>query len=280
MRTWVAGGAAMVIVAAAAWYLGASTGGGVPAASPPTTPAAAPARSSPSGGGGRAAGGQGAREPDGAAVAPVTGGEASGATGSRSEKPFEVAVIPLADEPLARVNGVALTPARVFPPGVMRRGDELPKVAYDKFLDDAINRAVLVQEAERRGYADDPEFKRLVEQLRADIAGLPDLTQEQREWQVDELRGLALAEQVYRAEGIQPTRVTPEEVEAAYRAHAADYEWVRQRESLRGTSPEKIERRVRDQLRRDLQEPIARETRRRRDALAASLRSAASVQIP
>jgi hypothetical protein len=91
---------------------------------------------------------------------------------------------------------------------------------------------------------------------------------------------MALAEKVYRDAGILPRKVTAEEVDAYYRQHAADYEAVRRREAERGRTPEKIERRVKDEIRRDLQGPIAAETRRRREALAAELRRSANVQIP
>jgi hypothetical protein len=190
----------------------------------------------------------------------------------------ELAHIPSSNEPLARVNGVDLTPDKIFPPGVMRAGDQMPKVALDKFLEDAVNRAVLVQEAERRGLAEAPDFIKLVDDLRGDIAGMPNLSPEQQAWQLNELRDNALMDRVYREEGIVPRRLGPDEVETYYQAHASEYDWVRKREALKGSPPEKIERRIREEIRKDIQIPIKRELSRKRE-FSAALRKNATVEI-
>jgi hypothetical protein len=191
----------------------------------------------------------------------------------------ELAQIPLDNKPLARVNGVDLTPSKIFSPGVMRSGDKLPKVALDKFLEDAVNRAVVVQEAEKRGFAEAPDFIKLVDDLRGDVAELPDLTPEAREWQLNELRDMALMNRVFQEEGIVPRRLGPDEVEAYYQAHAAEYDWVRKRETLKGSTPEKIERRIREEIRKDIQIPIKQELSQKRDAFTAALRETANVEL-
>jgi len=279
-RDLMTAAAALALAAVAGWLFLARPGASVPPSGRASVGAAAtPAGRRAADGRGPGAsvmpeGGRGAAD---AAGGTARGGEGLGAPDSGRSA---AATMPLEDEPLALVNGVPLTMARVFPPGVMRAGDQMPRSTYEKFLDEAVNRAVVVQEAERRGYADTPEFKQLVGELRDDVAGLSNLSPEEREWQANELRELALADRLYREEGIVPRKVTPEEVDAYYRQHAAEYDWVRRREEARGATPERIERRVREEIRRDLQGPVGRETQQQREALARSLRDTARVEIP
>lgn len=191
----------------------------------------------------------------------------------------KLAAIPEAHKPFARVNGVDLTPDKVFPPGVMNAGDEMPDVALEKFVEDAVKRALVVQEAEKRGFATDPEFAKLVEDLRGDVESLPNLSAEEKAWQLAELRDQALMDRLLLEEGIVPRRLEPGEAQAYYQAHSAEYDWVRKREALKGTPEDKIERRVMDEVRKDLMIPIRQEYTARREAFTAELREGAEVEI-
>lgn len=192
---------------------------------------------------------------------------------------FEIASIPLGDAPLARVNGVDLTASKIFPPGVMRSGDRLPKIALDKFLEEAVNQALVVQEAEKRGYAEDPDFIKQLDEFREDVAGMPNLSPEERAWQFNELREMALMDRVFKEQGIVPQRLGNDEVEAYYQAHSSEYDWVRKREALKGSSPEKAELRVWAEIKKDLQIPIKRQLTQQRDEFTYSLLKQANVEL-
>jgi hypothetical protein len=177
------------------------------------------------------------------------------------------------------VEGSPLSLAQIFPPGAASPGDQFPRATLLRFIQDAVDRRVLVLEAERRGYADEGDFLRLMSELRQDVAELPHLTPAEREWQLNEMREMALADRLYREEGIVRRRVEPGTVEDYYRSHSAEYDWVRKREALKGASPEKIERRVKEEMRRDLEAPAKREARRQREELAARYRGSYQVEI-
>ena len=185
--------------------------------------------------------------------------------------------LPTNDLPLVKVNGVALTASQIFPPGTLQPGDELPQLTLDKFVEDAVERVLLVQEAERRGFSQDPAFLQYMEETRQDIEEFPNLTPEQRVWQFEELRAMALMHRLFEAEGIMPRRLDPAEVEAYYQAHSSEYDWVRKREQLKGTPPDQIERRVLTEVRRDLQIPIRREFNEKIEAYTESLRQKARI---
>jgi hypothetical protein len=180
---------------------------------------------------------------------------------------------------VAVIDGVALRAEEVFPAGTLGPGSRIPRETYRTLLEEAVKRRVVVREAERRGYADDPEFLRLMGELREDVSGQPGLTPAERDWQLRELRETALAGRLYREEGIGTRRVTPAEIDARYRERSAEYDWLRKREAARGSTPARIEYRVREQIRADLEAPLHEEALRLREELAARLRLSIPTEV-
>jgi hypothetical protein len=72
--------------------------------------------------------------------------------------------------------------------------------------------------------------------------------------------------------------VTDAEVQQYYENNSVEYEWLRERESVRGTKPEMIEMREREQIRRDLQDPRQREAVDKQQVYLDVLREKANIE--
>lgn len=182
-------------------------------------------------------------------------------------------------EPLAMVNDLPITAYDLFPPEVLEPGEVLPEQAYRAYLDQAIERKVLLDEARRLGMADTGTYRETIAEMEEDLQVLHNLNEEQRQWRLKHFSETVLVDSLYKAEGLIPRRVTKEEIEEYYGEHGDEYEWLRERERRKGSDPDKIEKRVRDMIKKDIKEPISRDMREKRSAFADSLRQKANIEI-
>ncbi len=160
----------------------------------------------------------------------------------------------------------------------MRPGEELPQLTLDKFVEEAVDRTLLVQEAQRRGIASDPALLQYIEELKTDLEEFDNLSPAQKAWQFEEMRDMAFTHRLFEQEGLIPRQIEATEIESYYQAHASEYEWVRKRERLKGTPEDQIERRVLAEVRKDLQIPIRRELAAKVEAFTDSLRRKAQIE--
>jgi len=201
-----------------------------------------------------------------------------GVSGKEPTAPEETVSLVKPEERSTRVNDTPVSVYDVIPPGTLKPGDELPEGAHRKFMDLAEDERLLVQEAQERGLADTPEYQAMVEDMREDLTEMSALSDEQRQWRLEHFSTMALINELYRQEGLMPQRVSGEEADRYYETRSDDYEWVRERETLKGTSPDKIERRVRQEMRRDRAVRLNKGLRERRRAYLESLRERADIE--
>lgn len=180
---------------------------------------------------------------------------------------------------IALVNGNPVSISDVLPPGVLQPGDSLPEAAYHKYLQNAVDQSLMLQEAGELGLMDTPEYQEMVEDMKNDLAELPGLSDEQKQWRLEDYSRMAVVQELYQREGLTPERINNEEVDTYYEAHNDEYEWLRKRENLKGSGTEKIERRVKMEIRRDLEAPRKKEVMEKRDAYLKSLRERADIEI-
>ena len=84
--------------------------------------------------------------------------------------------------------------------------------------------------------------------------------------------------ELYRQEGLIPERVSKEELDEYYETYSHQYEWVREREALKGRSPDQIERRIKKEMQRDLKALLNQDLKERRQAYIESLRQGADIR--
>jgi hypothetical protein len=183
------------------------------------------------------------------------------------------------EEALAVVDGIVITLDDLMPPGTLAAGEIMPREAYDKFLNKAIDDALLVGKAAEMGMADTEDFRELVEDMRKDLQEMPDLNEDDIAWRLDRFSKMALISDLYLREGLVPERVTREEVEDYYLSHGHEYDWVRKREGIKGSDPDRIERKVKEEIKRDLALPRNQEIRERREAYLEELRLQSDIRI-
>ncbi len=180
---------------------------------------------------------------------------------------------------VALVNGDPVSISDVLPPGVLQAGDSLPEAAYNTYLQKAIDQRLLLQEVRELGLMDTPEYQEMVEDMKDDLSELPGLTDEQKQWRLEDYSRMAVIQELYQREGLSPERIKDEEVDTCYEAHNDEYEWLRKRENLKGSSPEKVERMVKMEIKRDLEAPRKKEVMEKRNAYLESLRERADIEI-
>jgi len=190
--------------------------------------------------------------------------------------PFSV-VIP-DEQPPSMVNGTPVTIKDVIPPGVLLPGDSLPEMAHRKFMALAEEQRLLVQAAQEQGLTDRPAFLAVVAEVRQDLEEDPRLSDEDKAWRLEYFKRTALINELYHREGLMPERISKEAVEAYYESHSGQYEWLRKEEALKGSSPEKIERKVKQAMKRDMEAPLKEEMREKRKAYIESLREKSGME--
>ncbi len=198
------------------------------------------------------------------------------AKGTQEMPAFSV-VIPDEQPPLM-VNDRPVTIDDVIPPGVLKPGDSMPEMAHRKFMALAEEQRLLVQEAQEKGLADTPEFLERVADMRKDLEEESNLSDEDKQWRLEHFTRTFLINKLYRQEGLIPERVSNKEVDLYYESQGYEYEWLRKKEALKGSSPEKIERRVRKEIKRDLEAPLKQEIGEKRKAYIESLRERSDIE--
>jgi hypothetical protein len=182
-------------------------------------------------------------------------------------------------ETLAMVNGQPVAITDIMPPGSFDPGDMIQEESYKALIDKAIDQALLVQKAEELGGEDSDSFAVISDYLREqykemDLGGSP----EENEWIIRNLTSAAVVNDLYQQEGLIPERVSDEEIQQYYDNNSVEYEWLRKRESARGSTPEMVERRVKEQIRRDLEEPNMREAAEKQKEYVELLRERADIE--
>jgi len=182
-------------------------------------------------------------------------------------------------KPIAMVNEVEVSLGDVMPPGILTPGEPIAEHGYNAYLNMAIDRQLTVQKAQEMGIMNSEEFQSMVETMRTEFEDAdPQASKEDIDWEVNYFATSAVVNEVYRKEGLLPKKITKEEVGEYYDARSADYNWLREREKARGTSDDKIERKVQDQIKRDLRDPLSREAREKQRAYLDGLREDANIE--
>lgn len=190
-----------------------------------------------------------------------------------------VKVIDDPDKPLTRVNDVEVSLNSVLPPGYLNPGEPFAEAGYNAFLDMAIDRELVVQKAYEMDIIDSEELQVMKEDLHERLTSTNRRSsQEEIDWQVDHMITSAVVNKLYEKEGLKPPRITEENVEQHYNSRSADYNWLREREAVKGTSEDKIERRVRDQIKKDLRAPLVQESREKQRVYLDTLRDQANIE--
>ena len=199
------------------------------------------------------------------------------------EKPEEieglVKIIEDPDKPLTMVNDVEVSLNSVLPPGYLEPGDPMAEAGYNAFLDMAIDRELAVQKAREMDIIDSEELQTMKEDLHEKLLETNRRSsKEEIDWQVDHMITSAVVNKLYEKEGLMPPRTTKEDVEQYYNSRSADYNWLRERERVKGTSEDKIERRVQDQIKKDLRAPLVQESRKKQRVYLDTLRDQANIE--
>lgn len=197
-----------------------------------------------------------------------------------AEQPPEV---PTVDPELHRVavmiNGKPVTLGDVVPPGVIESGGTLHEDGYNQFINQAVDRSLLLQKAEDLGLTSTREYNAIQETMRAELGDMSmGGTEEERDWEIKYFTTSAVINELYRKEGLMPQRVSQEEIQTYYENNSVEYEWLRKREAAKGTNADKIERKVLDQIKKDLNFPSQKETREKRKAYLDELRGDANIE--
>ncbi|RLB42175.1 MAG: hypothetical protein DRH12_06390 [Deltaproteobacteria bacterium] len=195
-----------------------------------------------------------------------------------SDEPFNVVAINPKGV-VATVNGKPVSIEDVVPPNVLHLRDTLPATAYRKYVNKAINEALLVEKAIEEGLMDDEEYARILMDTKKDLDEISSLSEEDKEWRAQRVAKTALIRKLFKNEGLVAEKVTRQEVEEYYAAKSASYNWLREREVARGTTPERIEIKVRQQIKRDLVGRRRREMRREQESYIESLREEADIYV-
>lgn len=183
------------------------------------------------------------------------------------------------EEVVATVNGRPVAIGDVIAPNVLQPGDSLPESAYKKYLDKAIDETLLMQQAQEEGLTDGKEYAEVVADMKKDLDEISSLSEEEKEWRVQRVAKMAAINELFMKEGLVAEKVTPQEVNQYYENNAGNYDWLREREAARGTSPERIERKIKQQIKRDLTAPRKKEIREKQKAYIQSLREDADIKI-
>jgi hypothetical protein len=190
--------------------------------------------------------------------------------------PFSV-VIP-DEQPPSMVNGTPVTVNDVIPPGVLLPGDSLPEMAHRKFMALAEEQKLLEQAAQEKGLDDTSAFSARVEDMRQDLEADPNLSDEDKQWRLEHFTRMVLIGELFRQEGLIPERISRETVDAYYESHSDDYEWLRKEEASKGSSPARIETKVKQAIKRDLEAPLREEMKEKRKAYIESLREKSGME--
>lgn len=183
------------------------------------------------------------------------------------------------EEVVATVNGRPVAIGNVIAPNVLQPGDTLPESAYKKYLDKAVDETLLMQQAEEEGLTDSQEYAEIVADTKKDLDEISSLSEEEKAWRVQRVAKMAAINELFMKEGLVAEKVTPQEVNQYYENNAGNYDWLREREAARGTSPERIERKVKQQIKRDLMAPRRKEIREKQKAYIESLREHADIKV-
>lgn len=183
------------------------------------------------------------------------------------------------EEVVATVNGRPVAIGDVIAPNVLQPGDTLPESAYKKYLDKAIDETLLLQQAQEEGLTDSKEYAEVVADMKKDLDEISSLSEEEKAWRVQRVAKMAAINDLFMKEGLVAEKVTPQEVNQYYENNAGNYDWLREREAARGTSPERIERKVKQQIKQDLMAPRRKEAREKQKAYIQSLREYADIEI-
>jgi len=198
---------------------------------------------------------------------------------SSEEMPAVVTIDQDLNDPLVRVNDVGVSLNTVMPPGALEPGEPMAEEGYKAYLDMAVDRELVVQKAAEMGIMESEQFRNIKDRLRAELEeGDPQAKKEDIDWEVDYFAATAVVNEVYRKEGLAPRRVTEEEVNENYDTRNADYDWLREREKNRGTGEDKIERKVREQIKRDLRDSAMQEALKKQRSYLDTLREQANIE--
>ena len=205
--------------------------------------------------------------------------ESPAAATTPEKTPEETMRLALPEEKSVRVNDTPVTIGNVVPPGVLKPGDEMPEDASLKFMNLAIEQQLLVQEAKARGLADAPEYQGIVEDMKNDLAEMQGLSEEQKQWRLEQFSKMALINELYRKEGLIPERVSREEVDQYYETYGGyEYDSLREREASKGTPQDKIEKMIKRQIKRDLEARLNKDLNERKSAYLDTLREQSDIR--
>jgi len=180
---------------------------------------------------------------------------------------------------LATVNNQPVTITDIMPPGSFEPGDVVEEKSYKALIEKAVDQSLLVQKAGELGLSENEKYKEGVDFLRQQYEELElGDTPEEREWLIQNQARAALISELLSKEGLVPERVSDEEVREFYENNSVEYNWLREREAARGATPAAVERMVKEQIRRDLEEPMMREAGEKQKEYIESLREKADIQ--